>query len=476
MEALVYEAVAGRLAAAIDDGTYAPGDRLPSVRALARREGVSPMTALRALELLADRGLSEARPRSGHFVTLRGHPAVLRQATATAAQATLVSIAGLAAEILGTSRDRRLLPLGDGVPGADLPPLAALARAHGRVLRQQGATAFTAYGDPRGEPALRKAIARIMAEEAAAAVSPEDIVVTNGCAEALDLALTVTTRPGDVVAIESPSYFGTLQALEAQGLKALPIATDPRRGLDLDALAAALAAGGVAAVVVMPAVHNPLGCAMDAAARARLLDLCRRAAVPLIEDDTFGPLSFATPRPPAVKAADLAGDVLYCGAFSKTVAPALRLGWIAAGRWPEAVARQKMLRTLASPTPAQLALAEVVADGRHARIARRAARTYRRRLALAAEAVARHFPPGTEVSQPAGGFMLWVRLPPGGDGLALYRAARAAGIGVAPGSLFAPGGEGARCLRISVGVLDGAALRDAVARLGALARQSGNTG
>lgn len=473
MDRPVYESVADRLAEAIAGGTYGPGDRLPSVRALAAREGVSPMTAVRALEALADRGLAEARSRSGHFVAPPVRPAAcLRRPSEPPPEPAPVSVAALAAEVLATSRTPGLLPLGDATPGADMLPLAALARAQGHVARTQGAQAWATYGDPKGALPLRRALARIMVEEAGAVVAPEDIVVTNGCAEAIDLALKVVTRPGDVVAIESPSYFGTLQALEAQGLKALPIATDPATGMDLDALEAALARGGVAAVVVMPTVHNPLGCAMPPDRAERLLALCRRAGVPLVEDDTFGALAFAASRPPAVKALDVAGDVLYCNGLSKTIAPGLRIGWIAGGRWSAAIARQKMLRCLASPSLAHLAAAQVIGEGRHARIARRAARTYARRLALAADTVARTFPPGTEVARPAGGFVLWVRLPEGGDGLALYRWARAEGIGTAPGALFAPGPQGERCLRLSVGAVDGPVLRDAIARLGSLAQAS----
>jgi len=272
------------------------------------------------------------------------------------------------------------------------------------------------------------------------------------------------------VAIESPSYYGLLQAIAALGLHAVEVPTDPRHGVELDALERLLARGVVRACLFMPGFHNPLGASMPEAAKRRLVAMTAAAGVPLVEDDVFGDLAFQQPRPAAAKAFDDAGEVVYCASFSKSLAPGYRIGYMLPGRHFETVRHLKMLGNITTAGPLQLALAEFLARGGYPRILDRAVAVYRARVEALRQAVLEHFPTGTRVTRPRGGFVLWLQLPPGVDSVALYRAGLEAGIAVTPGLIFFPRGDDRRHLRLSCGQVESDEGGEAVQRLGALAR------
>jgi DNA-binding transcriptional MocR family regulator len=290
-----------------------------------------------------------------------------------------------------------------------------------------------------------------------------------GATQALGLALDAVTRPGDVVAIESPAYFGTLLVLERLGLAALEIPVDPVSGLDPEVVARALDGHRVAALVVQPTVQNPTGAIMPVAARRRLVEVAAARGVPLIEDDVYGDLA-DEPRPPPLKAFDRDGGVMLVSSVSKTLAPGWRLGWIVAGRWREAVLTRRFADSWAGSPASEAALAAHLAGGDHERHLRR----LRQRLAQSRRAIAARietaFPEGTRVSAPAAGLLLWLELPEGIDGLEVHARALGEGIGVSPGSLFSAGGEYRNCLRINAANPVTPALMRAIDRLGAICR------
>jgi DNA-binding transcriptional MocR family regulator len=269
-------------------------------------------------------------------------------------------------------------------------------------------------------------------------VGPDEIVITNGCQEALVLALRALTQPGDVVAIESPTFYGLLQALEALQLEALEIPTDPVEGLSLDALQLALERWPVKVCVATPSFSNPLGYCMPEARKRALLALLGAHGVPLIEDDLYGDLGFAAQRPPPCLSLvqGSGAEVIYCSSFSKTLSPGLRVGWIVPGRHQGRVEYLKYVLNLATPTVSQLALAELLGGGGYERHLRAVRGDYARAVARMIDAVMRHFPAGTRITQPAGGFVIWVELAPQVDSLKLAKLARAEGISIAPGPIF----------------------------------------
>ena len=443
----LYEGIALELAEQIRRGIYQPGDRLPGVRAASGRWRVSIGTAIAAYRQLEDRGYIEARARSGFYVRAQKAPVETPGLSAPNVRPSLVTGQAMVLDLVKSASDRAVFQLGAAVPHASYLPvqmmekaLAAAARRH----RVRGA----GYAFPPGVPELRRQIARRMSE-AGAAVHPDEIVVTNGCQEALGLALRAVTEAGDIVAVESPTYYGLLQTIESLGLKALEIPTHPREGISLEALQLALEQWPVKACIVVPNFSNPLGYRMPDARRRQLVDLLASHEVAIIEDDVYGDLGFGAQRPPVLKALEGSGDVLHCASFSKTASPGLRVGWIAPGRHLQRVEYLKFLTSIATPTVAQLAMAEFLESGRYERHLRQVRRDYARAVDRMTEAVGRHFPAGTRVTQPEGGFLLWVELPAGIDTLALARRALAAGVSIAPGPIFSATQKYRNFLRLS---------------------------
>ncbi|GAA4341443.1 GntR family transcriptional regulator MpaR [Variovorax defluvii] len=445
-----HEQLASDLTQAIREGLLKPGDRLPSVRETCQRRGVSPSTVFQAYGLLQAHGLVEVRPRSGFYV--RPQPRPLRpapQAAVPKPEAMDVSVSALAFDILESTRDPGVVPLGSAFPAPTLFPLDELARAGTRAMRrlrpEQVTTALTI-----GDPGLRETLRRRYALQGVP-LQPDELVVTNGAMEALNLCLQAVTRPGDIVIIESPTFYAALQALERLKLRAVEVATDPAEGVVLEDLERLLDLHTVAACWFMPNLQNPLGAVMSPKRKRQLVELLARHGVPLIEDDVYGELYADGRRPPPAKAFDKDGNVLHCASFSKCLAPGYRVGWAAAGRHVAQVLRLKMMTSLGTSMPSQLAIAEYLVQGgydRHLRNLRGALSAEQHR---ARRMVEHSFPAGTRVTLPAGGYFLWLELPPHVDALELHRRAMAAGISTAPGVLFSADRRFVHHLRLNVG-------------------------
>jgi DNA-binding transcriptional MocR family regulator len=271
------------------------------------------------------------------------------------------------------------------------------------------------------------------------------------------------------VAVETPTYFGVLQAIEDLGLRAVEIPSRPREGMDLDALESSLKLSPVKAVVAMPTVSNPLGCTMSDADKERLVKLLARRDLPLIEDDVYGELSFDGTRPRPAKAWDDGGRVLLCGSISKTLAPGYRVGWLSAGRYTEVVRRLKFSSTVANPTLPQLAVAEFLASGGYDRHLRRLRAQLYAQVDRTGEAIAATFPSGTRVSAPSGGFVLWLELPAQVDAYALQARALEKKVAIAPGPIFSARGRYKNCIRLSCGLPWSPRVENALAVVGELA-------
>lgn len=467
-----YQQLADELSDSIRSGVLRPGDRLPSVRDLRRQRGISPSTIFQAYAQLEAKGLVEAKARSGYFV--RARHALTRKPPEIAppnGQITPVAVSELVFELLGSTRDADVVPLGSAFPAPELFPFQDLARCGARAMRRlspaQISGALTA-GDER----LRAQMKRRYALNGVALLSDE-LIVTNGAMEALNLCLQAVTRPGDVVVVESPTFYAALQALERLHLKAIEVETDPIDGVNLDALDALLKRQKVAACWFMPTFQNPLGALMSNARKQELVKLLARHGIPLIEDDVYAELHFGARRPLPAKAFDVEGLVLHCSSFSKSLAPGYRVGWAAAGRYARDVERLKMMTSLASPIPSQLAVAEFLVQGGIERHLRRLRETLRNQHTAARALIERHFPPGTRMTEPQGGYFVWLSLPPGVDALALHHRAMSHGISTAPGVLFSADRRFTHHLRLNVGHPVSPNVRTALKTLGSLARENG---
>ncbi|PLY02274.1 MAG: GntR family transcriptional regulator [Desulfuromonas sp.] len=444
----LYESVAERVAFLVEEGTYRPGERVPSIRNLSQQFKVSVNTIKEAYRLLEDRRVIEARPQSGFFVCAR-LPEVVNAPLVSPPELSpmTVSTSELTARVMRDTLSPELVQFGCAIPNPELLPIERLNRmlsSETRRFRNQS----IAYAMPPGNPRLRKQIAQRLVLSNCT-LRPDEIVITDGCTEAVSLALRCICRPGDTIAIETPVYYNFLQLIESQGLKALEIPTDPSEGISLEALDYALEHNTVKAALVISNFNNPLGSRMSDARKRQLVEMLAEREIPLIEDDIYGDLAHDGDRPSVAKAYDRKGLVMLCSSFSKTLAPGYRVGWMAPGRFQEPFERLKMVNTIASAAPTQMAIAEFLANGGYDHHLRSIRRVYARKVAQMAAAIGQHFPAGTRVSRPRGGFSLWVEMPETVDALDFYRLAIAEGITLAPGHLFSTSGKYRNCVRLN---------------------------
>jgi DNA-binding transcriptional MocR family regulator len=449
-ETHLYQSVADELASMISAGTLLVGERMPSVRELGRQRRLSVSTVVHAYHLLEDRGLIEARPRSGYFVRASPmrtpEPSVSRPPRAP----QLVDVDSLVNRVLQGQRLPHRVRFGIAVPDVDLLPARKVQRIVSSIARRHPGW-IANYSFPPGEEPLRRQIARF-ARGWGVRLTPDDIIVTNGCMEALNLALRTVAKPGDVIALESPTYFGLLQLIESYGMKALEIPTDPRTGISLEALESAIERGPVKACLLMPTVSNPLGSTMPDAAKKRLVHMLARHDIPLIEDTVYAALHFGTTESYAAKAYDTRGNVILCSSFSKTLSPGLRIGWIAPGRHYEAAKKLKFVSTIGVPELTQSVVAEFLASGGYHRYLRKLRGTLAEQVVRYSNAITRYFPLGTCLSRPSGGCVLWIEMPEGVDGTELQQQALRHGIGVSPGAIYSATPRYRHCLRINCGL------------------------
>ncbi|HEV7557724.1 MAG TPA: PLP-dependent aminotransferase family protein [Kofleriaceae bacterium] len=448
----LYEHLADELGQAIDRGALRAGDRLPSVRRLAQERSVSVATVLEAYLRLENAGLIEVRPKSGHFVRRRGLLMAEPRAPRTCATPSRVTVSDVYTKILEAMRDPELVPFGCATIDQSYLPIAALNRIITQVVREM-TTVGARYEAAPGLLTLRRQIAR-RAVDTGVALSERDVCTTIGATEALSLGLRAVARPGDVIAVESPAYFGVLQAIEGLGMRALEIPANPRTGLDVSAFEEIIKSQPVRALMVTPTISNPLGSIMPEDERERLVRITRRADIPVIEDDVYGELVFDGSHPRPLRS--FAGPsedshVMLVNSVSKTLAPGYRVGWIAGGRWHQQIVRIKYSTTLSCPTLPGMAVAEFLASGGYDRHLRRLRAAVQTNVERYRDAIAAQFPEGTRVSAPRGGFVLWVELPPGSDALTLHEQALRKGIVIAPGPLFSARQRFANCIRISAG-------------------------
>ncbi|PKQ39823.1 GntR family transcriptional regulator [Pseudomonas sp. YY-1] len=445
-----YEKFADEIAELIRTGVLGPGEKVPSVRHASRTYGVSPSTVFQAYYLLEDRGLIQARARSGYFV--REHakrPLHEPELTAHAAQTTEVDVSELVFSVLASLKDPHTVPFGSAFPSPDLFPLPRLAKSMAHALRMLSpheiiADMTAGNADLRRQIALRYMVSGVM-------LPMEELVISNGAMEALNLCLQCVTQPGDLVAIESPTFYACLQVLERLQLKAVEIPVHPREGIGLGALSDSLKQLPIKACWFMSSLQNPLGASMSETKKQALYELLVEHQVPLIEDDVYAELYFGSHPPKPVKSFDREGLVMHCSSFSKSLAPGYRIGWVAGGRYAEQIARLKLMTTISPSVPAQAALADYLQHGGYDRHLRKLRHSLEMQQSAMLTSAARHFPASTRVTRPSGGYFLWFEFPERLDSLQLLRLALAQGISLAPGPIFSASQGFRHCARLNYG-------------------------
>lgn len=431
-----YEQLADKLAALISGGKLLPGERLPPVRQVSTQYQVSPSTVFQAYRVLENRGLIDTRPRSGHYVSTQARRVLIEPAPSqpTRETPTDVDVSQRVFSILHSVRDPHVVPLGSAFPSPELFPWTQLKRSLASANRFVSPWQ-TVTDLPPGNELLRRLIARRHLA-AGMSLSVDDVIITDGALEGLNLCLQAVTRPGDVVAIESPGFYAAQQALERLHLRAVEIPVNPRDGVDLAALSDALKRHPIRACWFMTNYQNPVGALMPDAKKRELVALLARHEVPLIEDDVYGELYFGDAYRCPAKTYDEKGLVLYCSSFSKTLAPGYRIGWVLPGRFGKDIERLKWMTTLSASLPAQVALADYLEHGSYDRHLRKLRAALESQYQQMTQAIARHFTFDIKVTRPQGGYFLWVELPETIDALTVHQRALAEGISLAPGPVF----------------------------------------
>ncbi|WP_415887467.1 PLP-dependent aminotransferase family protein [Neptuniibacter sp. QD37_6] len=443
----LYEQLQEALVKRIEQGYYPVGSKLPSIRSLSKEREVSISTVQEAYLRLEENGLVEVRPKSGYYVKSRGEAPELPEVSRPAQRPLEVSHWEQVYHLLNSAKGSGHIALGTASPEINTPTLKPLLKAltHSAGLQSEQ---FLNYSEIQGSEKLRKQIARL-ASDSGCKLHHDDIIITSGCQEALVCSLRATTKPGDVVATDSPSFYGSTQAIKALGLKAMEIPTHPETGISLEALELALEQWPIAAIQVTPTCNNPLGYTMPESRKKELLRLAQQYDIPIIEDDIYGDLFYKSPRPRTIKSFDDEGRVLLCSSFSKTIAYGLRLGWVAPGQCTERVLHKKFVSTVSNPPVQQEAVAEFIAKGFYERHLRKVRAQYHHSRDMMIDLVRRYFPEGTRMSYPEGGYLLWVEFPVAVDSIKLNKRLEAKKVSIAPGVIFSASGKYRNFVRLS---------------------------
>lgn len=443
----LYLQVADKIEGLIEEEVIKVGDKLPSVRRLSSEQQVSLSTAFQAYYHLEGKGLIESRPKSGYYVcfnpnTTRSLPQIqpLRQ------RGSETSFKEIIAAYFKNLRQENILKLSTSAPHPSLIPIAKLKKSVRYALQYD---AGANYADIRGVDTLRVQLAKLSLNWGGV-YNDEQLIVTSGCMEALVMCLKAVTQPGDKVAIDSPTYFGIFQVIESLGLISVEVLAHPETGIDLDYLDNLLEKDpAIKACLFVPTNTNPVGHVLPDSKKEALVQLLEKRNVPLIEDDIYGELYFGKTRPRTCKSYDRTGNVLYCSSLSKSLAPGYRIGWTIPGKYYDKVLDHKSMHTVASNTLSQYAIAHFLENGRYAFHLKKLRKQLHINYLQYLKAFEQYLPKDIKLSQPAGGYVMWMQMHESVDGLDLYERAIQERISIAPGQLFSFEGMYKNYLRIS---------------------------
>lgn len=446
----LYLQLADELEKKINAGDFAIGSKLPSVRMLHRKLGLSVTTVYEALIELERRNFVEAQPRSGFYVkkTLQ-HRLKAPKIKKHHFEPNEVKVDELIESIFEAMDDHSMIQFGGAAPAIELLPLKRLSQAICTVPNT-AINAALEYGLPQGCTELRSEIAKRIFGYARN-ITADQIVVTNGCQEALFLCLRAVTKPGDTVVIESPTFPGMFALLEDLKLKALEIPTHPDTGVDLGTLERALEEHIVKTGIFIPNIHNPFGYIMSERNKKRLVQMFNEKNIPLIEDGVYHDLYSGSEILSTLKTYDKKDLVMLCSSFSKTIAPGLRIGWTIPGKFKKTVLRLKLNSSITSSCFNQLVILECLKTGFYDRHLRKMRNSLKIQMAQMTEAIARYFPENIKITKPKGGLLLWIELDESIDAYTVFSKALKQGVSILPGLLFSNSKRFTNCIRINCG-------------------------
>lgn len=457
----------------IERGTLAPGAKLPPTRKLAAALSVNRITIVNAYAELEAEGLVQSHVGRGTFVAA---PSFMEEQGAdgyegdkppwstSLAHSSELSANAMLRDMLRLAQQPGVISFALGGPAADCLPVADFRRAINTVLRQDGPEALC-YEVTEGYYPLRDSIAAYLTEKGICAQA-ENVLITSGSQQGVDLVARVLVREGERVVTESPTYLGAIDAFEARRARIIGVPVD-EGGMRVEMVENVILQHHPRLIYIMPTFHNPTGVCMANDRRRRLLSLAQRYGVTIVEDATYSELRYNGREQPALKALDGRGSVIYMGSFSKILLPGIRVGYLVApsGLY-ERLISAKQTADLHTSSLLQRALDRYLRDGQLGPHLKRVCRVYRGRREAMVESLARHLPAGVHWSSPAGGFHLWLTLPTNTSVTELYLEAIKHGVAFAIGSVFFPDRRGRNHLRLNFAIHPPPVIEEGICRLG----------
>lgn len=430
-----YVELADRIQGQIEKGAFHYSEKLPSLRMLCQQTGYSMSTVFQAYIELEKRGLIESRPKSGYFMK----PRLVKRRKVPKMQPGLmvprkIELDDMVHQLTEDIGNPEMLRMGSVAVASELLPFKQLHKQLKAIPREQVMDVIGSYDQLDGDLLLREQIVHMLFGFMPS-VSVEDIIITNGCTDALYLSLKAVAGPGDTVMVESPSDPWLRQTIKDSNMYVLEIPTDAQTGIHLDSVQAILEKEQIAVCILNPNCQNPMGFIMPDENKIRLLDLLAQKKVPLIENDVNGELYFGEKRPNPIKKWDNRDNVLYCSSFSKILSPGLRVGWVIPGRFKNKIKRMKLNRSLISPKLNQSIVANYLKHGGFNRHLRRLRKTLKLQYTYCSAAVDKYFHGRVKMTTPSGGQSLWIQLPENIHSRDVYEQARQKQISILPGFL-----------------------------------------
>lgn len=431
---MLYQKIVDYFMGAIEKGDILSGEKLPSLRKIADQFDVSLSTAVEAYRKLELFGFVAVKDRSGYFARLPlQSETILKPSKKFKSKISEIEHIEEIIEIHTQTLDPSTAPFGVGTPCPEKFPHKMLNRYLSQTIKHNTEILGT-YLFGMGLPELRSELARWM-KPWLGIVNKDNILITNGCLEAINIALTAECETGDIVAIESPCYFGILQAIHHHGLRALEIKTDPETGVDPKALEELAKKNNIKAFISTPNAQNPLGFSMTDKNKKEVLAICKKHNMVLIEDDLYGELAFSKKRPKGYKYFDKDGIVVHCSSFSKFLGPGLRIGWCIPPKNPTRYLKYKLSLNLCTNTLVQYAVSAILRSENLLSVGKKLTEYYQNNLQIYANVIQNELGEKVSISNPTGSYFLWVRVE-GLDSLAVYQKAKKQKISFAPGTLF----------------------------------------
>lgn len=461
----LYQKVANDIESMIARDLYKKDAKIPSIRQMSKLLNVSINTIKEAYSLLENKQLIEGLPQKGYFVKNISSTDLQVSDTGDYFEPVIQEISEdqVFQRILKEIMDRDHVPLGAAVASPSLLPVQDFSSLISSLTDEQKKLCLT-YAPTEGLVELRQAIVRKLIDSGLS-LTINDILITSGCEEALFLALSAITKPGDTVAIQSPIYCNLVLMFRNLSLKILEIPSDPAKGISLDALEYAIEHNDIKVCLVISNFNNPSGSILPDENKKKLTEILKESDIPLLEDDVYGDLYFDGKRPSTCRTYDNSGNTLLCSSFSKTISPGLRVGYIVPGKYKDKIIQRKMGANICTSTISQLLLTNYLESGGFYKQLRKLRREISIRMENLRKDVSELFPQGTRMTDPRGGYTLWVELPGNVSGLSVYEKAIKEKIAIVPGGLFSQNQYFENFIRLDAGCYT-ESIRPAIARLG----------